>query len=257
MTIKKIISGGQTGADQAALDVAIKLGIPHGGWIPKNRKAGDGIIPEKYQLNEMPFTSHTGRTEKNVLESDATLIISYGELTGGPALTRKLAMKNGRNWLHVDLNMTPAVQAVSIISSWIRLNEINILNVTGPRAIKEPKIYQDTMNLLEKALCVNLIKDNVDEFLASQAHSSQIGRDVVNQIVSELSLKQKVIIANLMIDEIETLQYAIDLYISSRPEMTDVSGMDKTGLFGDEAYTVIMKKLWNKLRKTYKLRIVK
>ena len=257
MTIKKIISGGQTGADQAALDVAIKLGIPHGGWIPKDRKEEDGIIPEKYRLYEMPFTSHTGRTEKNVLESNATLIISYGELTGEPALARKLAMKNGRNWLNIDLNMTPVVQAVSIISSWIRLYKIEILNVTGPRASKEPKIYQDTMNLLEKALCVNIIKDNVDEFLASQDDSSQIVEDVVNQIVSELSLKQKVIIANLMIDEIETLQYAIDLYISSRPEMTAVSDMDKTGLFDDEAYTVIMKKLWNKLRKTHKLRIIK
>jgi hypothetical protein len=81
--------------------------------------------------------------------------------------------------------------------------------------------------------------------------------NVVNQIVSELSLKQKVIIANLMIEEIETLQYAIDLYISSRPEMTDVRDMDKTGLFDDEAYTVIMKKLWNRLRKTHKLRVVK
>ena len=254
MTIKKIISSGQTGADQAALDVAIKLGIPHGGWIPKDHKAGDDIIPEKYRLHEMPFTSHIGRIEKNVLESDATLIISYGELAGGPALTRKLAMKNGRNWLHMDLNMTPAVQAVSIISSWIRLYEIEILNVTGPKASKEPKIYQDTMNLLEKALCVNLIKDNIDEFLDSQYYSSQIVEDVVNQIVSELSLKQKVVIANLMIEEIETLQYAIDLYISSRPEMND---MDKTGLFGDKAYTVIMKKLWSKLQKTHKLRIIK
>lgn len=257
MTIKKIISGGQTGAGQAALDVAIKLGIPHGGWIPKDRKTEDGIITGKYRLHEMPFTSNTDCTVKNVLESDATLIISYGKLTKEPAFSRKLAMKNGRNWLNIDLNMTPAVQAISIISSWIRLYKIEILNVTGPRASKGPKIYQDTMNLLEKALCVNLIKDNVDEFLASQAHSSQIVEDLVNQIVSELSLKQKVVIANLMIEEIETLQYAIDLYISSRPEMTDVSDMDKTGLFCDEAYTVIMKKLWNKLRKTHKLRVVK
>lgn len=254
MTIKKIISGGQTGADQAALDVAIKLGIPHGGWIPKERKAGDDIISEKYRLHEIPFTSHTGRTEKNLLESDATLIISYGELVGGPALTRKLAMKNGRNWLYIDLNITPAVQAVSIISSWIRLYGIEILNVTGPRASKEPKIYQDTMNLLEKALCVNLIKDNVDDFLASRDHPSQIVEDLIHQIVSELSLKLKVIIANLTIEEIETLQYAIDLYIGSRPEMNDT---DKTGLFSDEAYTVIMKTLWNKLQETYKLRVVK
>ncbi len=95
--IKKIISGGQTGADQAALDVAIKLDIPHGGWITKGRLTEDGPLPDKYNLQEMPTSSYPERTEKNILDSDGTLIISHGKLTGGSALTRELAVKHNNS----------------------------------------------------------------------------------------------------------------------------------------------------------------
>lgn len=96
MMVKKIISGGQTGADRAALDVAINLRIPHGGWIPKGRKTENGILSDKYQLKEMSSSSYQERTEKNVLDSDGTLIISRRKLTGGSALTKKLAVKHGK-----------------------------------------------------------------------------------------------------------------------------------------------------------------
>ena len=81
--IKKIISGGQTGADRAALDVAIKLNIPHGGWILKGCITEDGPLPEIYNLQEMPTESYPARTEQNVIDSDGTLIIARGKLTGG------------------------------------------------------------------------------------------------------------------------------------------------------------------------------
>ena len=102
--LQKIISGGQTGADRAALDFAIEFNIPHGGWIPKGRKTEDGVLPEKYQLQEMPTASYPKRTEKNILDSDGTLILSYGKLTGGSALTRKLTKKHSKPWVHVDLD---------------------------------------------------------------------------------------------------------------------------------------------------------
>ena len=85
--IKKIISGGQTGADRAALDTAIKIGIPQGGWIPKGRITEEGPLPDKYQLQEMSSDSYPERTEQNVIDSDGTLIISRGPLTGGSLYT--------------------------------------------------------------------------------------------------------------------------------------------------------------------------
>ena len=81
--IRKIISGGQTGADQAALDAAIKLDIPHGGWIPKGRLTENGPLPDKYKLTEMPGSGYTLRTEQNVIDSNGTLIISHGKLSEG------------------------------------------------------------------------------------------------------------------------------------------------------------------------------
>jgi len=150
--IKKIISGGQTGADRAALDVAIKAGIPHGGWIPKGRKAEDGMLPDKYQLQEMSTASYPKRTEQNVLDSDGTLIVSHGKLNGGSALTRKLAEKHKRPHIHLDMNKLSVNDAVDALRVWIGNNEIMILNVAGPRASKDPDIYNETAIIFETLL---------------------------------------------------------------------------------------------------------
>ena len=101
--VKKIISGGQTGADRAALDFAIDHGIPHGGWVPKGRLAEDGPLDPKYRLRETDSEDHSIRTEKNVLDSDGTLILFYNELSGGSLLTLELARKHDRPVLTIDL----------------------------------------------------------------------------------------------------------------------------------------------------------
>jgi hypothetical protein len=150
--IKRIISGGQTGVDRAALDVAIKLGIPHGGWVPKGGRAENGKLSSKYQLTEMSTPSYPKRTEKNILDSDGTLIISHGRLAGGSALTRKLAKKHGRPWVHVDLDKGSLSDAAGIVRAWIEQNDIEILNVAGPRASKDPSIYNSTVKILQDAL---------------------------------------------------------------------------------------------------------
>ena len=85
--LTKIISGGQTGADRAALDVAIEFDIPHGGWIPKGRRTEDGPLPDRYLLKETKNIGYPQRTEFNIVESDATLILSHGKLAGGSACT--------------------------------------------------------------------------------------------------------------------------------------------------------------------------
>ena len=153
--ITRILSGGQTGADRAALDFAIKHHIPHGGWLPKGRKTEDGTLPEKYQLQEMPTPDYSKRTKQNVLDSDGTLIVSHGFLTGGSALTEFLAEEHNKPYLHIDLNLLSMQEAAQIINQWIQSYKLKVLNVAGPRASKDPKIYQATMNLLEKAFLLN------------------------------------------------------------------------------------------------------
>jgi hypothetical protein len=147
--IKKIISGGQTGADQAALDVAIKLNIPHGGWIQKGRKTEEGPLPDQYLLQEMPTASYPKRTEQNIFHSDGTLIFSHGKLTGGSKLTRDLAAKKNRPSLHVDLKLNSVGYTVRLIQEWLHDNGIKTLNVAGPRASGDPAIYGAVVKVLE------------------------------------------------------------------------------------------------------------
>ncbi len=163
--IKKIISGGQTGADLAALDAAIKLDIPHGGWIPKGRITENGPLPNKYQLTEMLTASYVERTEQNVIDSDGTLIVSHGMLTGGSADTRELALDHKRPWLHIDLNKTGIFDAALKLSGWVLKNNIEILNVAGPRASKDPKIYRAVMNIIESANYLGFTADKSPDSL--------------------------------------------------------------------------------------------
>lgn len=159
--LKKIISGGQTGADQAALDVAIKLGIPHGGWIPKGRKTERGALPDKYLLREMPDSSYARRTEKNVIDSDGTLIISHGRLTGGSELTLKFAQKHHRPWLHLNLNRMLAFRAAHQMNIWLKKHDIEVLNVAGPRESHDPLIYEATVKIVQEALSMDMIDNSL------------------------------------------------------------------------------------------------
>lgn len=144
----KIISGGQTGADQAALDVAIEQGIPHGGWVPKGRLTEAGPLAEKYRLQELATESYPQRTEKNILAADGTVIFSHGQLTGGSALTERLAQEHGKPLLHLDLETMSPPQAASLLEDWLTDNDITVLNVAGARASTDPAIYVATVRVL-------------------------------------------------------------------------------------------------------------
>ena len=136
--IKKIISGGQTGCDRAALDFAMKFEIPCGGWVPKGRLAEDGRIPDRYQLQEMPTESYEARTEQNVIDSNGTLIVARGKLTGATDYTREMTLKHRKQLLGINLNLTGHYDATSLIASWIKLQRVDVLNVAGPRASEDP-----------------------------------------------------------------------------------------------------------------------
>lgn len=158
--ILKIISGGQTGADRAALDVAIRNGIPHGGWLPKGRLTEAGPLPEKYRLQEMATESYPQRTEKNILEADGTAILSHGPLTGGSALTEQLAKERGKPLLHLDLEEMSLPQAARLLHGWLVNKDIQVLNVAGPRASTDPEIYAATTEVLELALHIRKIENH-------------------------------------------------------------------------------------------------
>lgn len=136
--IKRVISGGQTGVDRAALDVALRLGVPCGGWCPRGRLAEDGPISLVYPLQETAAAEYAVRTEWNVRDADGTLILANGPLTGGTAYTAACARKLGRPCLVVDLAQSPTVVPVL---AWLRAHAIRTLNIAGPRESTAPGTY--------------------------------------------------------------------------------------------------------------------
>lgn len=128
--LHQIVSGGQTGVDRAALDVAIFLQIPHGGWCPRGRQAEDGPIAPLYRLRETPESDYAVRTERNVIDSAGTLILYYQELSGGTKLTAQLAGRYRRPKLLVDLAEAIAPETVL---DWLVVQQIDRLNIAGPR----------------------------------------------------------------------------------------------------------------------------
>lgn len=277
MMVKKIISGGQIGADQAALDVAIKLDIPHGGWIQKGRKTQGGLLPEKYKLKEMPTPSFIKRVEQNVIDSDGTLILSHGKLTGGSDYSRKMALKHKRQLLHIDLAQIDTLQAAKLIHSWIVLYHISIMNVAGSRASEDPQIYKATMDILESAYYLSQIESK--SLTADSAYKASPGDgspdsgfspktvdEAVEQLIAQMPLKDKTTMANLKKEELGPLNLSLGLYIRNRlfqkganaalfASCSSVSGHENLSESG--AAFVIIEKLWEKLRATHRLRIVK
>lgn len=144
-----IVSGGQTGADRAALDFAIKHGYTHSGWVPRHRKAEDGRVPLKYQLTELTTGGYRQRTRRNVEESDGTLIINLGAMEGGTLATQFLAQKMVKPHLVVQLDAGITEQTIASVLAWLSEHSIKTLNVAGPRESKRPSIYHSTGKLLE------------------------------------------------------------------------------------------------------------
>lgn len=154
LVLQRIVSGGQTGVDRAAFDAAIAQGFEHGGWCPRGRLAEDGPIDERYQLTETTSPLYHVRTEKNVVDSDSTLILHRGPLTGGTALTKRLAKAHRRPLRTVDLDGDADRTA---ILQWLAEENIVVLNVAGPRESTSPGIYaaahQWLAALLASAAC--------------------------------------------------------------------------------------------------------
>ena len=143
--LDKIVSGGQTGADRAGLDAAMDAGIPVGGYCLKGRLAEDGTVPDRYPLTELAKSGYPARTEKNVVESDGTLILNIGKLTGGTKLTAECAKKHSKPFLIIQIDGQPSAESVI---NWIREKNIRVLNVAGPRESKYPGLQARAVEFL-------------------------------------------------------------------------------------------------------------
>jgi hypothetical protein len=270
--LEKIISGGQTGADRAALDFAIRRKILHGGWVPKGRLAEDGPVHKKYKLTEMPTDSYQEGTEQNVIDSDGTVIFSHGKLTGGSAYTEKMAKKHERPYLHVDLNEHAVLPAALEILNWLDEHGIKVLNVAGPRASKDPKIYKLVKEILESLIILNASADRIFSSLrlSKAAPDMNINKpetvdQAVDRLMSEMNLKDLNKVAKMSEDDLINLHFTVGMWIRSNfgyprndkllQSCREVS-RDRYLHFA-QMHMVIIRALWKRLQKTHKLKLVK
>jgi hypothetical protein len=145
----EIRAGGQTGVDRAALDAAMELGIPCGGWCPRGRKAEDGVIPARYSLRETPTGAYAERTEWNVRDAEVTIILHRGPVRGGTRLTIRKCREYGRPHLLVDLS---APMPVRNGIAWLREVQAHVINIAGPRESQAPGIYREAKAYLQRLL---------------------------------------------------------------------------------------------------------
>ncbi len=274
--LKKIISGGQKGADQAALDAAIKFNFPHGGWIQKGRRTKGDVLPDKYELREMPLPGYKDRIERNVMDSDGTAIFSHGSLTGGADYSLQMAKKHQRPGFHVDLKKTSPTLAPSRLSTWAMENSIEVLNVAGSRVSEDPEIYGHTMYIVENAILLSLMEAKSGETLSDYNRKALLDKlpivpetieEAVDQALSGLETKDKLKLASADLDDLlddpaANLPECIGRYTGrwSRNMKLLVSCRsvsDKHVYRDDDVRDVIVASLWNKVREGPFLRIVK
>lgn len=144
--LKKIISGGETGVDRAGLDIALELQFDHGGSCPRNRRSEDGSIPLLYTLQEMSDTDFLVPTRKNVDDSDGTLILYYEKMSGGTRYTFEYAQKSGKPVFSLDGSQS--IIPIRAFNEWLDQNQIETLNIAGPRASKAPLLEKISRKIL-------------------------------------------------------------------------------------------------------------
>jgi len=271
--LKKIISGGQTGADRAALDFAIKFNIEHGGWIPKGRRTENGPLPLLYELKEMDTQDYKKRTRQNILDSHGTIIIFRGKLTGGSKLTQSYAKVIGRPNCSIDLLQTEEFEAALIIKSFISENFIQVLNVAGPRMSHQPWIYNDVKTILEASLYLFFMDTRQDRILKDFIPAEPVQEDIpktlnagIDILCKDLPFKTKVCIAKFDIQNIHMIYFTVLEYIRRRlgfDSGNDILLKDCSARAGydfitvEDAVMVVLKQLKQTLEKEYILRVVK
>ena len=273
--IKKIISGGLTVSDQAVLDVSISLGIPHSGYIPWGRMTEIGTLPSKYKLHELNTDDHFDCIERNVKESKGTLIISSGKPNDDSDYARRMTLKHGRQLLGIDLNSTTFSKAASLVNDWIQVYKIDVMYVIGPFTYEYPKADSHITAIVEGALLLdisnapsgsNIADLSIDDYFHKLPDLPKTVDDAVDHIISDMTLDERVRMANLNKEELRVITYSLSTFIRNqlfrKGENKSLfescrSVSDNKNLNESEAALVIIEKLWEKLRRKHRLRIVK
>ncbi len=270
--IEKIISNGKPGAAAAAIEVAIKLGLAYGGWC----REGDSI-PDKYQLERLPEASHRSVTEKAVEAGDGSLYFSAGKTASlGLETIKKTALSLNKSLLIQDIDRENGFSASRRIALWIDENRIEVLHVDGEgEAHLSISIADRVSKILESTFFLSMIETGITAPLQSVVEQERRPQPqkppatllaAVDHLEQSLSLKDRTTIANMTADELVSLHFTLGSYINSHFDLfttnsellTDCQRQSgQWGLAPKDVAAVIIRALWDRLRATCRLRIVK
>jgi hypothetical protein len=264
--IQKIISGGQDGVERAALEAAVKLEIPHGGWIPKGCR---NVFPKKFTLKENASSKYSTCLEKNILSSDGTLFLFATDIKDDLTLVRHLAISGQKPFLNLDFRESSKFEIALAICKWVLEHQIRILHVTGEKAPLEDVICTDTMDVLESAIYLGHVEYDVPLGLNKAFHAPRFPKTVdeaVEALISDLPLKDRVMIANMTVKELGSLNITLGRYIrdafglwTDNPELLQSCReyLKSDDIAVDHASIAILRVLWEKIKPSHRLRIVK
>ncbi|MDJ0722377.1 MAG: putative molybdenum carrier protein [Desulfobacterales bacterium] len=267
MIVRRIISGGQSGVERAALDLAIQLGIAHGGWVAPGRLVDDGLLPDHYRLKEMAFADGPVSADPNIEMADGVLLMARGALTGESAAVHAQAQARQRPCLALDLDRYTRFQSSLLINSWLKSRRVEILFITGPREQDQPSIYRDTMECFRAAWWTLMMVEPGEIASAPGAVGAQPRslEEAVERLQRELPLKDKVTIANMRADEITGLMPTLGRYIQKHfgiwegnPDLTRscILAADRRHLADEDIAALIIEHLVRELRRTHTLRLI-
>jgi len=178
--LKKIISGGKPGVELAALDAAIRLEIPHEGWCYQNRKTDGGVLPKHYNVKEIDNPSYFERLEKNIIDSDGTVVLTYGQMPVGSKAVNKLAENHNKPLLNINLGEQSLDHTVSLIRKWMTKHEIDTIYFTGSKTGRDhsTKIYDEIIQVIE-GIC-GIKREKFFGFL-EEDKATDSGKDTLNR----------------------------------------------------------------------------
>jgi hypothetical protein len=266
--LKKIISSGQAGIEKAALDTAMQLGISHGGWMPKDRGRATTYL-DQYNLQETK-TGDLNYAEKNVVDADGTLFFSLGKMEEGTTIWSKiLSKRHNRPFLHINLDKTSKFSAALQICNWIFKKNIELLNVSGSVTQNNSVVDSDVNDILASVYHLSLVRSGPEMHIPDRSGRLKppaTVNEAIQRLMAGMPLKDKVALAHMTLDELTALNVLLGQYIrknfglwtGNRELMESCCAVaEKDYLDEDQASATIIKELWKKLKKTYRLRLVK
>ena len=271
--LTKIVSGGQTGADRGALDFAIKFNISHGGWITKGRRTESGPLPGFYNLKEMDTRDYPARTRQNIIDSDGTVIIARGPLTGGSALTYGFAQKTGKWVCRINLLEQDIFEVAFILHDFILEQSIRVLNVAGPRAGHDPDIYYDVKAILAAVLYLDFLETEEGSWPVDQMIDQRFDfpksftsiQQATKALEQSLTLRGKTLIARSEAHQMAGIYFTLLEYVQLSLKLDEKNsslfkflskGRSLKEYTPEDAVMELLKELKTGLSKEFQLRVV-